>query len=93
MSAAIKQLNKDGLVSTGGLPLSKPKAPKTTLTTPNLSEITYICHNLPEDEKDQFLAISGEDEFDADEAAVITYSAPGSVPIGWYQTSTHYRAP
>ena len=77
--AQIKQLNKDGLVSAGGVPFSmaKPKAAETHVTTPSLSDLVWVCHNLPEDEKDQFLALNGEDEYDGDEAALGAFRTGG----------------
>lgn len=49
----------------------------TIMATPTLSDLTWICHNLPHDEERQFLALSGGDEFNGDEAAIGCFNLRG----------------
>lgn len=56
--------------------MKKTKHDSITMVQPCLTDLMYICDNLPEDEILQFQAMSGN-QYDPDEAAIACHMAPG----------------
>lgn len=56
-------------------PVSLPNL--ITLTKPLLADYLYVCHRLPDDEKQQWVAFSDGQPFDADRMALHLASNPG----------------
>lgn len=90
-------MNKNNVarINTGELALppgvKRPqKKTAVSLTQPVLSDFVWICHNLPEDEQRQFMALSGATVFDPDQAALNCAGNPG---VKWVLVETESGKP